>query len=143
MRSIEKIETLKISGISKMYERFKNIKQIKDLKVRRKARYLLLKYMERKQEIKEQDKKHNKYLPKYLSAKILNAVGFVEYTRNKGHLDMKGMVKFLETEKKFSQKEICWVLLLLSIESIEEILGTPEIGGKIQEAILNSKKTLH
>ena len=85
----------------------------------------------------------HKYLPKYLSAKILNAVGFVEYTRSKGHLDMKGMVKFLETEKKFSQKEICWVLLLLSIESIEEILGTPEIGGKIQEAILNSKKTLH
>ena len=87
--------------------------------------------------------KHNKYLPKYLSAKILNAVGFVEYTRRKGHLDMKGMVKFLEIEKKFSQKEIGWVLLLLSIESIEEILGTPEIGGKIQEALLKNKKTLH
>jgi hypothetical protein len=53
------------------------------------------------------------------------------------------MVKFLETEKKFSQKEISWVLLLLSIESIEEILGTPEIGGKIQEALLKNKKTLH
>jgi hypothetical protein len=70
-------------------------------------------------------------------------VGFVEYTRSKGHLDMKGMVKFLGTEKKFSQKEISWVLLLLSIESIEEILGTPEIGGKIQEAILKNKRTLH
>jgi hypothetical protein len=87
--------------------------------------------------------KHNKYLPKYLSAKILNAVGFVEYSRRKDYVDMKGMVKFLETEKKFSQKEIGWVLLLLSLEAIEEILGTPEIGGKIQEAILNSKKTLH
>jgi hypothetical protein len=87
--------------------------------------------------------KHNKYLPKYLSAKILNAVGFVEYSRSKGHLDMKGMVKFLETEKKFSQKEICWVLLLLSIEAIEEILGIPEIGGKIQEALLKNRKTLH
>jgi hypothetical protein len=134
-----------------MYEKFKNLKAIKDPKVRRELRSLLLKRKEllekreeeRIKQIKEQDKKHNKYLPKYLSAKILNAVGFVEYTRSKGHLDMKGMVKFLETEKKFSQKEICWVLLLLSIESIEEILGTPEIGGKIQEAILNSKKTLH
>jgi hypothetical protein len=87
--------------------------------------------------------KHNKYLPKYLSSKILNAVGFVEYTRSKGHLDMKGIVKFLETEKKFSQKEIGWVMLLLSIEAIEEILGTPEIGGKIQEAILKNKRTLH
>jgi len=134
-----------------MYEKFKNLKAIKDPKVRRELRSLLLKRKEllekreeeRIKQIKEQNKKHNKYLPKYLSAKILNAVGFVEYTRSKGHLDMKGMVKFLETEKKFSQKEICWVLLLLSIESIEEILGTPEIGGKIQEAILNSKKTLH
>ena len=87
--------------------------------------------------------KHNKYLPKYLSAKILNAVGFVEYSRRKNYVDMKGMVKFLETEKKFSQKEIGWVLLLLSLEAIEEILGTPEIGGKIQEALLKNKKTLH
>jgi hypothetical protein len=87
--------------------------------------------------------KHNKYLPKYLSAKILNAVGFVEYSRRKNYVDMKGMVKFLETEKKFSQKEIGWVLLLLSLEAIEEILGTPEIGGKIQEALLKNKRTLH
>jgi hypothetical protein len=87
--------------------------------------------------------KHNKYLPKYLSAKILNAVGFVEYSRRKNHVDMKGMVKFLETEKKFSQKEIGWVLLLLSLEAIEEILGTPEIGGKIQEALLKNKRTIH
>ena len=87
--------------------------------------------------------KHNKYLPKYLSSKILNAVGFVEYTRSKGHLDMKGMVKFLKKEKKFSQKEIGWVLLLLSIEAIEEILGTPEIGGKIKEALLKNKGTIH
>jgi hypothetical protein len=134
-----------------MYEKFKKLKPIKDPKVRQKLRFLLLerknllekREVERDKQIKEQDKKHNKYLPKYLSAKILNAVGFVEYTKKNGTLDMKGMIKFLETEKKFSQKEIGWVLLLLSIESIEEILGTPEIGGKIQEAILNSKRTLH
>jgi hypothetical protein len=70
-------------------------------------------------------------------------VGFVEYSRRKNYVDMKGMVKFLETEKKFSQKEIGWVLLLLSLEAIEEILGTPEIGGKIQEALLKNKRTIH
>jgi hypothetical protein len=134
-----------------MQEKFKNLKPIKDPKVRRELRSLLLKRKEllekreaeRDKQIKEQDKKHNKYLPKYLSAKILNAVGFVEYSRRKSPVDMKGMVKFLETEKKFSQKEIGWVLLLLSIEAIEEILGTPEIGGKIQEALLKNKRTLH
>jgi hypothetical protein len=56
---------------------------------------------------------------------------------------MKGMVKFLETEKKFSQKEIGWVLLLLSLEAVQEILGTPEIGEKIQDAIRKNRKTLH
>ena len=134
-----------------MHEKFKNLKPIKDPKVRRELKSLLLKRkellekreVERDKQIKEQDKKHNKYLPKYQSAKILNAVGFVEYSRRKGPVDMKGMVKFLETEKKFSQKEIGWVMLLLSIEAIEEILGTPEIGGKIQEVLLKNKRTLH
>ena len=97
-----------------------------------------------KQKEKEQLEMHNKYLPKYLSTKILNAVGFIEYTLQKGKLNMPDMIKFLQTEKKFSQREIGWVMLLLSLETVEEILGTPEIGGKIQEAIIeNRKKTLH
>ena len=129
----------------------KLVNNIKDANVRNELIKLFLKKEEimkeekikKEIELKEQIAMNNKYLPKYLSIKILNAVGFVEYTRSKGDLDMKGMVKFLETDKKFSQKEIGWVLLLLSIESIEEILGTPEIGGKIQELILKSRKTLH
>jgi hypothetical protein len=119
-------------------------KDIDDPKIKNKLLKLFIerdKLMKQKEE--EQIEMHNKYLPKYLSVKILNAVGFVEYTMQTGKLDMKGMVKFLETEKKFSQKEISWVLLLLSLEAIEEILGTPEIGGKIQETLLKHKKTLH
>ena len=117
---------------------------IKDSKLKDK---LLRLFIERdklmKQKEKEQIEMHNKYLPEYLSVKILNAVGFVEYTMKTGKLDMKGMVKFLETEKKFSQKEIGWVLLLLSLEAVQEILGTPEIGEKIQDAIRKNRKTLH
>ena len=121
------------------------IKDIDDPKVKDK---LLKLFIERdklmKQKEKEQIEMHNKYLPKYLSTKILNAVGFIEYTLQKGKLNMPDMIKFLQTEKKFSQKEIGWVMLLLSLETVEEILGTPEIGGKIQEAIIeNRKKTLH
>jgi hypothetical protein len=121
------------------------IKDIDDPKVKDK---LLKLFIERdklmKQKETEQIEMHNKYLPKYLSTKILNAVGFIEYTLQKGKLNMPDMIKFLQTEKKFSQKEIGWVMLLLSLETVEEILGTPEIGGKIQEAIIeNRKKTLH
>ena len=121
------------------------IKDINDPKVKNK---LLKLFIERdklmKQKEKEQIEMHNKYLPKYLSTKILNAVGFIEYTLQKGKLNMPDMIKFLQTEKKFSQREIGWVMLLLSLETVEEILGTPEIGGKIQEAIIeNRKKTLH
>jgi hypothetical protein len=121
------------------------IKDINDPKVKNK---LLKLFIERdklmKQKETEQIEMHNKYLPKYLSTKILNAVGFIEYTLQKGKLNMPDMIKFLQTEKKFSQREIGWVMLLLSLETVEEILGTPEIGGKIQEAIIeNRKKTLH
>jgi len=119
-------------------------KDIDDLKLKDKLLKLFIerdKLMKKKE--KEQIEMHNKYLPRYLSTKILNAVGFVEYTRSKGRLDMPSMVKFLEEKKKFSKKELTWVLLLLSIESIEEILGTPEVGGVIQEAIRKNRKTLH
>ena len=86
---------------------------------------------------------HNKYLPKYLSPKIINAVGFIEYIKERGKLDMKSITKFLSEEKRFSQKEINWVLMLLSFEAIEEILSTPEVNGLIKIAINKTKTTLH
>jgi hypothetical protein len=120
------------------------IKDIDDPKVRKE----IIKLMDEKvklvkQKENEQVAMHNKYLPKYLSVKILNAIGFIEYTKQKGTLDMPGITKFLKEEKKFSQKEIGWVLLLLSLESVEEILSTPEIGDLIRSAIAKTKKTLH
>lgn len=120
------------------------IKDIDDPKVRKE----FIKLMDEKvklvkQKENEQVAMHNKYLPKYLSVKILNAIGFIEYTKQKGTLDMPGITKFLKEEKKFSQKEIGWVLLLLSLESVEEILSTPEIGDLIRSAIAKTKKTLH
>jgi hypothetical protein len=134
-----------------MDERFKKLKPIKDPKVRRHLRSLLLerknllekREVEREKQIKEQEKKHNKYLPKYLSIKILNAIGFIEYSKQNGKLDMPSVIKFLETDKKFSQKEIGWVLLLLSLDAVEEILSTPEIGGLIKDALIKSRKTIH
>jgi hypothetical protein len=120
------------------------IKDIDDPKIKKE---LIKLFIERdklmKQKEKEQIEIHNKYLPKYLSTKILNAIGFIEYTKQKGTLDMPGITKFLKENKKFSQKEIGWVLLLLSLESVEEILSTPEIGDLIRSAIAKAKKTLH
>jgi hypothetical protein len=134
-----------------MHEKFKNLKPIKDPKVRRELRSLLLKRkelfekreVERDKQIKEQDKKHNKYLPKYLSARILNAIGFIEYTKQKGEIDMPGITKFLMEEKKLTKKEMNWVLLLLSLEAVEEILATPEVSVLIKSAINKNKGTIH
>jgi hypothetical protein len=59
--------------------------------------------------------KHNKYLPKYLSSKILNAVGFIEYTKEKGELDMKGITKFLMKKRSLLKKKwdgYCYYYLL-------------------------------
>jgi hypothetical protein len=96
-----------------------------------------------KQKEKEQLEMHNKYLPKHLSPKILNAIGFIEYTKQRGELDMPGMTRFLMEERKLSSKEIGWVLLLLSFDAIEEILATPEVGGMIKDAIQKSRGTIH
>jgi hypothetical protein len=134
-----------------MDKRFKNLKPIKDPKVRGKLRSLLIerkkllekKEVERNKQIKEQDEKHNKYLPKYLSAKILNAIGFIEYTKQRGDLDMPGMTRFLIEEKKLTSKEMGWVLLLLSFEAVEEILATPEVSSLVKEAINKNRGTIH
>jgi len=128
-------------------EKFKNLElKIKDPKVRSELRRLVIerrKLMEKKEELKKQEALHNKYLPKHLSPKILNAIGFIEYTKRNGGLDMPGMTRFLMEEKKLSSKEIGWVLLLLSFEAIEEILATPEVGGMIKDAIQKSRGTIH
>jgi len=132
-------------------KKFLKFKRIKDPRVRNQLiklmdeRVRLMKEEKIKKEIelKEQAAMHNKYLPKYLSTKILNAIGFIEYTRQKGELDMPAMTNFLKKDKQFNNKEISWVLLLLSLESVEEILSTPEIGNLIRNAILKTKKTIH
>lgn len=132
-------------------KKFLKFKRIKDPRVRNQLiklmdeRVRLMKEEKIKKEIelKEQAAMHNKYLPKYLSTKILNAIGFIEYTRQKGELDMPAMTNFLKKDKQFNNKEISWVLLLLSLESVEEILSTPEIGNLIRNAIIKTKKTIH
>jgi hypothetical protein len=132
-------------------KKFLKLKRIKDPRVRNQLiklmeeRHRLMKEEKIKKEIelKEQAAMHNKYLPKYLSTKILNAIGFIEYTRQKGELDMPAMTNFLKKDKQFNNKEISWVLLLLSLESVEEILSTPEIGNLIRNAIIKTKKTIH
>ena len=132
-------------------KKFLKLKRIKDPRVRNQLiklmeeRHRLMKEEKIKKEIelKEQAALHNKYLPKYLSTKILNAIGFIEYTRQKGELNMPAMTNFLRKDKQFNNKEISWVLLLLSLESVEEILSTPEIGNLIKNAIIKTKKTLH
>jgi hypothetical protein len=120
------------------------LKLLKDPKVKKKLKFLIIeKHKLMKQKEKEQLEMHNKYLPKHLSPKILNAIGFIEYTKQRGELDMPGMTRFLMEEKKLSSKEIGWVLLLLSFEAIEEILATPEVGGMIKDAIQKSRGTIH
>ena len=123
------------------------IRGIKDLKLKAELKKLYLKKAEllkRKEAEKINEKEmHNKYLPKYLSPKILNAIGFIQFTKQKGELDMPGMTKFLMEEKKFSQKEIGWILLLLSFETIEEILSTPEVSSLLKTAINKTRTTLH
>jgi hypothetical protein len=125
----------------------RGIKNIKDPKIRNELKKMFFERQrlikKRDQEIKKQEEIHNKYLPPYLAPKILNAVGFIEYTKRKGELDMPGMTNFLIKEKKFNQKEIGWILLLLSFETIGEIMSTPEVANLIRLTINKTKGTIH
>jgi hypothetical protein len=46
-------------------------------------------------------------------------------------------------EKKLTKKEMNWVLLLLSLEAVEEILATPEVSVLIKSAINKNRGTIH
>jgi len=53
------------------------------------------------------------------------------------------MTNFLIKEKKFNQKEIGWILLLLSFETIGEIMSTPEVANLVRLTINKTKGTIH
>ena len=125
----------------------RGIKNIKDPKIRNELKKMFLEKQElfkkRNEEVKKKEDIHDKYLPPYLAPKILNAVGFIEYTKRKGELDIPGMTNFLIKEKKFNQKEIGWILLLLSFETIGEIMSTPEVANLVRLTINKTKGTIH
>ena len=125
----------------------RGIKNIKDPKIRNELKKMFLEkqklIQKNNEKVKKQEEMHNKYLPPYLAPKILNAVGFIEYTKRKGELNMNGMTRFLMDEKKFNQKEIGWILLLLSFETIGEIMSTPEVANLVRLTINKTKGTIH
>ena len=125
----------------------RGIKNIKDPKIRNELKKMFLEkqklIQKNNEKVKKQEEMHNKYLPPYLAPKILNAVGFIEYTKRKGELNMNNMTRFLMDEKKFNQKEIGWILLLLSFETIGEIMSTPEVANLVRLTINKTKGTIH
>jgi hypothetical protein len=56
---------------------------------------------------------------------------------------MPNITEFLMKEKKLTKKEMNWVLLLLSLEAVEEILATPEVSVLIKSAINKNRGTIH
>ena len=124
-----------------------NLKNIKDPKIRNELKKMFLEKQEllkkRNEEVKNKEDIHDKYLPPYLAPKILSAVGFIEFSRRKGKVDIPSITRFLINEKKFNQKEIGWILLLLSFETIGEIISTPEVASLIELTINKTKGTIH
>jgi L-threonylcarbamoyladenylate synthase len=91
-----------------------------------------------------------------LAAPSANPFGYVSPTSAQHVFDqLQGKIPYildggecnvgLESTIVGMQNEVVTIFRVggLSIEAIEEILGTPDIGGKIQESLLKNKRTLH
>ena len=64
-------------------------------------------------------------LPKYLTKKIMLGVSFLN-ERNETKEKIIERIEFLKTEKKYSDKEISYILLLLSLPMIDEFFSDPD-----------------
>ena len=84
--------------------------------------------------MKDNERKVDDRLPKWLSSKILSAVDYVWQVRNEDDIqgeESKRRIKSLS--KQLDADEICWVLMLLTLPKINKILMDSDMGREFKE----------
>lgn len=69
-------------------------------------------------------KKTKHKLPSYLSDKVLRGVAFLNTEETKDKIIQK--INFLEEQEGYTQKEISYIFLLLSLPIVDEFFNKPE-----------------
>ena len=89
-----------------------------------------------------EERKVDDRLPPWLNSKILSAVDFVWQVRVDDNMGEESKRRIKSLEKQLDMKEICWVLMLLTLPKINKILMDSDVGREFK-AMKRAERTLH
>ncbi len=93
--------------------------------------------------MKDNERKVDDRLPKWLSSKILSAVDYVWQVRNEDDIqgeESKRRIKSLS--KQLDMEEMCWVMMLLTLPKINDIIMDSKEAQEFK-AMKQAERTLH
>ena len=88
------------------------------------------------------ERKVDECLPPWLNSKILSAVDFVWQVRVDDNMGEESKRRIKSLEKQLDMKEMCWVLMLLTLPKINKILMDSDVGREFK-AMKRAERTLH
>ncbi len=88
------------------------------------------------------EKKVDDSLPPWLNSKILSAVDFVWQVRVDDNMGEESKRRIKSLSKQLDMKEMCWVLMLLTLPKINDILMDSDVGREFK-AMKQAERTLH
>ena len=88
------------------------------------------------------ERKVDECLPPWLNSKILSAVDFVWQVRVNDNMGEQSKRRIKSLSKQLDMKEMCWVLMLLTLPKINDILMDSDVGREFKER-KRAERTLH
>ena len=88
------------------------------------------------------ERKVDECLPPWLNSKILSAVDFVWQVRVDDNMGEQSKRRIKSLSKQLDMKEMCWVLMLLTLPKINDILMDSDVGREFKE-MKRAERTLH
>ena len=87
------------------------------------------------------EKKVDECLPPWLNSKILSAVDFVWQVRVDDNMGEQSKRRIKSLSKQLDMKEMCWVLMLLTLPKINDILMDSKEAQEFKA--MKQERTLH
>jgi len=88
------------------------------------------------------ERKVDECLPPWLNSKILSAVDYVWQVRVDDNMGEQSKRRIKSLSKQLDMKEMCWVLMLLTLPRINDILMDSDVGREFK-AMKQAERTLH
>ena len=102
----------------------------------------MINYKESEDIMKDNERKVDDRLPKWLSSKILSAVDYVWQVRVDNNMEEESKKRLKSLTNTLDGEEMCWVLMLLTLPKIIKILMDSDMGREFT-AMKQAERTLH